>query len=132
VVITNNGAIAVTGADSAGVELNGAFGTLLNAGSITAAPGAYAISTGPSASGSVIVSTGLINGLVAISSGANVRFENSGWLGINAPGAGATHTIGGTFVQTSTEDRSGYVVGVKVHASPQLHSRFKKAYSDPG
>jgi subtilase-type serine protease len=102
VVITNNGAIAVTGADSAGVELNGAFGTLLNAGSITAAPGAYAISTGPSASGSVIVNTGLINGLVAISSGANVRFENSGWLGINAPGAGATHTIGGTFVQTST------------------------------
>src|ERR1700732_2162286 len=25
------------------------------------------------------------------------------------------------------EDRSGYVVGVKVHDSPQLHSRFKKA-----
>jgi hypothetical protein len=29
-------------------------------------------------------------------------------------------------------DRSGYVVGVKVHDSPQLHSRFKKAYRGPG
>ena len=28
-------------------------------------------------------------------------------------------------------DRSGYVVGVKVHDSPQIHSRFKKAYRDP-
>ena len=26
-------------------------------------------------------------------------------------------------------DRSGYVVGVKVHASPQLHGRFKKSLS---
>jgi subtilase-type serine protease len=101
VVVTNNGTISVTGAGSAAVDLNGAFGTLLNSGSINASPGAYAISTEPNASGSVIVNTGLINGLVAISAGANVRFENSGWLGINAPGAGATHTIGGTFVQTS-------------------------------
>src|SRR5437868_8332996 len=29
------------------------------------------------------------------------------------------------------EDRSGYVVGVKMHASPQPHIRFKKAYRDP-
>jgi hypothetical protein len=30
------------------------------------------------------------------------------------------------------EDRSGYVDGVKMHASPQPHTRFKKAYRDPG
>ena len=29
------------------------------------------------------------------------------------------------------EDRSGYVVGVKMHASPQPPIRFKKAYRDP-
>src|SRR6266704_4050722 len=38
----------------------------------------------------------------------------------------------GLVVVAIAEDRSGYVVGVKVHDSPQLHSRFKKAYSDPG
>ena len=29
------------------------------------------------------------------------------------------------------EDGSGYVVGVTVHASPQLYGRFKKAYCNP-
>jgi hypothetical protein len=38
----------------------------------------------------------------------------------------------GLVVVAIAEDRSGYVVGVKVHDSPQLHSRFKKAYRDPG
>jgi hypothetical protein len=38
----------------------------------------------------------------------------------------------GLVVVAIAEDRSGYVVGVKVHASPQRHSRFKKAYRDPG
>ena len=38
----------------------------------------------------------------------------------------------GLVVVAITEDRNGYVVGVKVHASPQLHGRFKKAYRDPG
>src|SRR5712671_6424230 len=37
----------------------------------------------------------------------------------------------GLVVVAIAEDRSGYVVGVKVHDSPQLHSRFKKAYCDP-
>src|SRR5580704_10729043 len=37
----------------------------------------------------------------------------------------------GLVVVTIAEDRSRYVVGVKVHDSPQLHSRFKKAYCDP-
>src|ERR1700745_1200488 len=36
----------------------------------------------------------------------------------------------GLVVVAIAEDRSGYVVGVKVHDSPQLHSRFKKAYCD--
>ena len=38
----------------------------------------------------------------------------------------------GLVVVAIAEDRSGYVVGVKVHASPQLHGPFKKAYRDPG
>ena len=38
----------------------------------------------------------------------------------------------GLVVVAIAEDRSGYVVGVKVHDSPQPHSRFKKAYCDPG
>jgi hypothetical protein len=38
----------------------------------------------------------------------------------------------GLVVVAIAEDRSGYVVGVKVNDSPQLHSRFKKAYCDPG
>jgi hypothetical protein len=38
----------------------------------------------------------------------------------------------GLVVVAIARDRSGYVVGVKVHDSPQLHSRFKKAYRDPG
>jgi subtilase-type serine protease len=100
-VITNNGLIAVTGPGSAAVELNGPFGTLLNAGSITASSGADAIRTGASAAGMVIVNGGTIDGRIAISPGVDARFENSGRIGISAPGAGTTHTIGGTFAQTS-------------------------------
>lgn len=99
-VITNNGSIAVTGAGSAAVELNGLYGTLLNQGSIRAAPGGYAIRTGPTASGSAIVNDGTIDGRVAIAKGADARFENSGWLGISAPGAGTMQRIGGVFAQT--------------------------------
>ena len=36
----------------------------------------------------------------------------------------------GLIVVAIAEHRSGYVVGVKVHAFPQLHGRFKKAYRD--
>src|SRR5208337_3504545 len=81
----------------------GLYGTLLNMGSIIAAPGSYAIQTGPSAAGTAIVNDGTIDGQVAVTpAGADARFENSGWLGISVPGAGITHVIGGTFVQTST------------------------------
>jgi hypothetical protein len=38
----------------------------------------------------------------------------------------------GLVVVAIAKDRSGYVVGVKMHASPRLHIRFKKAYRDPG
>ena len=38
----------------------------------------------------------------------------------------------GLVVVAIAEDRGGYVIGVKVHDSPQLRSRFKKAYRDPG
>src|SRR6516164_5513872 len=75
-------ALTVSCSGSADVELNGLYGTLLKAGSIDAAPGADAIRTGPSASGTVIVNDGTIDGRIAISAGADARFENSGWLGI--------------------------------------------------
>jgi uncharacterized protein with beta-barrel porin domain len=93
--------IAVTGADSAAIELNGPFGTLFNTGSISAALGGDAIRTGPSASGTVIVNDGTIDGHVSVLAGVDARFENSGWLGISAPGAGTTHTITGSFAQTA-------------------------------
>ena len=102
-VITNNGTIMVIGAGSAAVRMNGLYGTLLNMGSIIDPPGSYAIQTGPSAAGTTIVNDGTIDGQLAITpASADARFENSGWLGISGPGAGATHLIDGTFVQTST------------------------------
>jgi len=60
--------------------------------------------TGPSAFGTVIVNDGVIDGQIVVTHllAASARFENSGWLGISAPGAGVTHLIGGTFVQTSS------------------------------
>jgi hypothetical protein len=38
----------------------------------------------------------------------------------------------GLVVVAIAKDRSGYIVGVKVHDPPQLHIRFRKAYRDPG
>jgi uncharacterized protein with beta-barrel porin domain len=101
-VVTNNGRIAATGLTGAGVDLNGAYGTLLNNGTITAALGADAIRTGPAAIGTTIVNDGVIDGRVIVSAGDRVRFENSGWLGVSALGAGVPHAISGTFVQTAT------------------------------
>jgi hypothetical protein len=37
----------------------------------------------------------------------------------------------GLVVVAIAEDRSGYVVGMKIHDSPQLHSRFKKPIAIP-
>ena len=70
--------------------------------SITAAPGAFAIQTGPTAVGTLVVNSGVIDGPVAVAAGPFARFQNSGWMGISAPGAGVTHTISGVFAQTST------------------------------
>ena len=101
-VVTNNGSIIVTGAGSAGVEMNGAYGTLRNIGSINAALGADAIRTGATAIGTTVINDGTIDGRIAVTPiDAAARFENSGWLGISAPGAGVAHQIGGTFVQTA-------------------------------
>jgi len=100
-VVTNNGTITVTGASSAAVQMNGLFGTLLNYGTLSAAAGAYEIATGRTASGSLVVNDGTIDGQVSITAGPYARFENSGWLGISAPGSGTTHVISGTFVQTA-------------------------------
>jgi uncharacterized protein with beta-barrel porin domain len=100
-VVTNSGAVSATGTAAAAVRMNGAFGTLLNYGTLSAAPGAFAIATGPTASGSLVVNAGTIDGQVAIAAGPYARFENSGWLGISAAGSGVVHAVSGTFVQTA-------------------------------
>lgn len=100
-VIANNGSLTVHGAGSAGVVLDGSYGTLLNNGTITAAAGTDAVRNGAGAVGSAIVNSGTIDGLVNLTAGSGVRFENSGWMGISAAGAGATHGIDGVFAQTS-------------------------------
>ena len=100
-VVTNSGTVAVSGAGSTGVLMSGSFSSLLNYGTINAQPGTFAIQTDSTASGSLVFNTGVINGPVSIAAGPNARFENSGWMGITAPGAGVTHAISGTFAQTS-------------------------------
>lgn len=101
-VATNNGTVAVSGAGSTGVLMSGSFSSLLNYGTINAQPGTFAIQTDATASGTLVFNTGVINGPVAINAGSLARFENSGWMGITAAGAGVTHQISGTFAQTST------------------------------
>lgn len=100
-VVTNNGFVRVSGTGASGIQLNGLDGTLLNAGSIIAAPGGTAISTGQTASGTMVVNTGIIDGRVAFAAGPQARFENSGWLGISSTGAGAAHQMTGVFAQTA-------------------------------
>ena len=108
-VITNNGTVSVTGGSgNSAILMQGTFGTLVNYGTIRASDGNYAIKTtgaGVSAAdGSLVVnaSGGTIDGQVYIDAGSYARFENSGSLGISTAGSGVTHTISGTFVQTST------------------------------
>ena len=100
-VVTNSGTVAVSGAGSTGVLMSGSFSSLLNYGTINAVPGTFAIQTDSTASGSLVFNTGVINGAVSIAAGSSARFENSGWMGISAAGAGVTHQISGTFAQTS-------------------------------
>lgn len=100
-VVTNNSLVQATGAGATGIQLNGLDGTLLNAGTITAASGATAISTGSTASGTMVVNTGTIDGQVVFAAGPQGRFENSGWLGVSGAGAGIVHQMSGVFVQTA-------------------------------
>jgi subtilase-type serine protease len=100
-VATNNGTVSASGAGSSGVLMSGSFSSLLNYGTITAAPGSFAIQTAAGAAGTLVFNTGVIDGQVSIAAGPYARFENSGWMGITAPGAGVTHAISGTFAQTS-------------------------------
>ena len=100
-VVTNSGTVAVSGAGSTGVLMSGSFSSLLNYGTINAQPGTFAIQTDSTASGSLVFNTGVINGAVSIVAGSSARFENSGWMGVTAAGAGVTHQISGTFAQTS-------------------------------
>jgi uncharacterized protein with beta-barrel porin domain len=100
-VVTNSGTVAVSGAGSTGVLMSGSFSSLLNYGTINAAPGTFAIQTDSTAVGTLVFNTGVINGAVSVNAGSSARFENSGWMGITAAGAGVTHAVSGTFAQTS-------------------------------
>src|SRR4029453_14372710 len=100
-VVTNNGTITASGTAGVGVQLTGNFGTLLNYGTINAPTNGLAIQTGSSAVGTLVFNAGTINGPVSVNAGSFARFENSGWMGITAAGAGVTHQISGTFAQTS-------------------------------
>ena len=100
-VVTNNGTVTAAGPGSSAVLMSGSFSSLLNYGTITASPGSLAILADATASGTIVVNNGTINGQVMVNAGPYVRFENSGWMGISAPGAGVVHQLSGTFVQTS-------------------------------
>ena len=104
-VISNYGTVNVSGASTlSAIKMQGTFGTLVNYGTLSAQDGGYAIMTDGTASGSLIVNGigGVIDGRVSALSGSFARFENSGRMTISEAGAGATHQISGTFVQTTS------------------------------
>ena len=104
-VISNDGTVAVSGGTAnAAVLMQGAFGTLINDGTLSASDGNYALKTDGSADGSLVVNGagGVIDGQVSVSAGPYVRFENSGTIKVSAAGAGIVHAVSGTFVQTDT------------------------------
>ena len=103
-VISNYGTVSVRGASTlSAVKMQGTFGTLVNYGTLRAQDGGFAILADGTASGSLIVNGigGVIDGRVSALSGPFARFENSGRMMISESGAGATHQVSGTFVQTS-------------------------------
>jgi len=120
-VVTNNGTVSVTGAGSTALMMSGSFGSLLNDGTIYAAPGGIAIQADATASGTIVVNNGIINGQVVVKAGPYVRFENSGWMGISAAGAGVAHQISGTFAQTSAGTLSFRVAPNGVSDSLQIN-----------
>jgi subtilase-type serine protease len=143
-VVTNTGTINVSGAGSTAVQMTSTYGSLLNAGTLRAAPGGFAIQTDGSAVGTLVVNTGVIDGQVAIAAGATARFENSGWMGISTAGAGTQQTISGTYAQTAagtlslrvspTTSDSLFVTGVArlagaVEAVFQPGTKFAKSYT---
>ena len=100
-VLNNYGKVVARGDGSAAVDMNGAFGTLLNGGVIQAKKGADAIRADGTAEGSMVVNAGVIDGRVRVLAGEYARFENAGWMGATGDGAGTQHVIDGTFAQTA-------------------------------
>lgn len=100
-VLNNYGKVVAKGEGGAAVDMNGEFGALLNGGTIKATKGADAIRADGTAMGSMVVNAGVIDGRVRVLAGEYARFENSGWLGATADGAGMRHVIDGTYAQTA-------------------------------
>lgn len=111
-VLNNSGVVRATGAGGAAVDLHGVYGTLLNSGVLQAGVEADALRTGADSYGTEIVNTGVIDGRIAATAGADKRFENSGWIGVTGIDTSITHLLSGTFVQTEAGTLSLRVMGI--------------------
>jgi subtilase-type serine protease len=100
-VIYNNGDISVSGSGSGAAVLRGEYPSLLNAGTLKAAPAGDAVRADANSFGTLVVNTGIIDGRIDVRSGPQARFENSGLIGLSGAGAGVSSVISGIFAQTA-------------------------------
>ena len=126
--VVNDGTVRTTGANNSGIQSD-TYGIVYNNGIVEVTgrrqrrdrdarqvrlavkrrrsftPRRAPMRSGPmarqNAEGTVVVNYGVIDGRIAVKAGPWARFENSGLIGISAPGAGTTHEISGVFAQTS-------------------------------
>lgn len=98
--IVNHGTVAVSGASSLAFLAEGDGNTLTNNGTLGAS-GADSYAAMFLGTGNTLVNNGIVDGRIALAAGPGVGFANNGWFGIGSAGAGTTHTVGGTFAQTS-------------------------------
>lgn len=112
---SGSGSITVTGQGSYGVAFGTNFfdtgasnNTFFNSGLVKAGPGAIAVGdltlslVGANPSFNSVINTGTIDGQISLSQGTMESLTNSGLITISYPGSGITHSIDGTFTQTST------------------------------
>ena len=98
--ILNYGTVAVSGTSSIAFLAEGGSNTFTNNGTLSAS-GTNSYAAKILGNGNTLVNNGTIDGWVVIAAGPGARFDNNGWFGISSAGAGTTHTISGTFAQTS-------------------------------
>lgn len=124
---TNKGSINVTGPGNygfafvtqflpdalimiVGQPLGPSGNTFVNNGSVVAGPNAIAVGDIAQVHGlenahpsfNSVINNGVIDGQIALSQGTNESLTNNGLITISYPGSGVTHSINGTFTQTSS------------------------------